>query len=421
MNTVPNAPNDRKRISAPILDLVWQAVKAGLCVLQLLILAGVSAGAVTALRAEMIEPPSLGFAAIHLGTVLLLLLVLWRYYDSIDDRGFDRFCATEPSPVLLRTPAYLTGLGISVLGATPVLAAAVADALFFLLPAWPAGGRLALAMGGSLLLTAGIGVLRLHRLTYEWSVQKSLRRPTDKRHKRVARVLYALVFFGALAFAIYMIITIFLPILGSVVVAFFKLAWGVLLVLVVAALVLYGIHLIRRVLERRRYLARLEALRRARELDYSIHGHPYRSLFSTRVLFGLTVVDQPHPGSRSQEVRTFCVTFANCDRRHMAVVLCENQVYQVMYNIKIRAIGALGMTNMENRFLSIPLGSWFVNHSFTFPDAEGERILIVDPAPRSLWLRDPGREELAGLDNGSKLFGYTVYGKQAFLSVLERT
>jgi hypothetical protein len=123
------------------------------------------------------------------------------------------------------------------------------------------------------------------------------------------------------------------------------------------------------------------------------------------------------------------VAFANCHRRRLTVILCENQIYQFMYSINIRFMrtmrGGLGMMGMAGvhgvRTFSLPTASWFISHSFDFPEGEGERILLVDPAPHILCLRGTRNGEYFPLDNASQLFDYTVYGKNSFVNMLERT
>ncbi len=402
-------------------DYIRQVAKALWCIAQLYILTSISRRSVEKLRLSMIEDPSAEFALMQLGAALIFFLSLWRYYDTIDDGGFAAFCTATPTPRLLKNPPHLIALALTVVGATPVLASPLVAAIGYRFPHMPVSVGVGIGVMGAFLAVTGISLLRLHGLTYEWSVQKSLRESTDKAHKTWVRVAYALVFFLSLGLATVLFIEFFAPSVVSIALAILKLALIPLLVLLGAGGVWWVIHSIRRVKDRRRYLARLDAMQARGELTYTVHGDPIRSLFSSRRDFGLTITDEPHPDAKVPASRTYTVAFANCGHKHMAIVLCQNNVFRFVYTAKIRAFNGFSVMNTQNRILTIPLLTLFINRSFEFPEGDGERILLMDPAPACLCT--PGRraDELVALDNASEVFGYTVYGKEAFLKMLERT
>ncbi len=401
-------------------DFIRQAAKAVWCVIQLLILSAISRQSVESLRISLIEEPSAEFALMQLLAVTIFFLALWRYYDTIDDGGFAAFCAAEPTPKLLKSPAHLLHVALTVVGATPVLASPVVAAIGYWMPTMPVWLGFLLGGGAALVFVLGVSLLRLRGLTYEWGVQKQLRESTDKAHKTWVRVAYALVFLVALGMATVMFMELFAPALFSIAMAILELAIVPLMAVLAGLLVWWLLHSVRRVKERRRYLARLDAMQARGELTYTVHGDPIRSLFSSRLDFGLTITDEPHPDAKVPTRRTYTVAFANCGHRHMAIVLCPNNVFRFVYTVKLRAFNGFSVMNTQDRVLTIPMLTLFVNRSFEFPEGDGERILLMDPAPACLCT--PGRrsDELVALDNGSKVFDYTVYGRNAFLHLLER-
>ena len=136
----------------------------------------------------------------------------------------------------------------------------------------------------------------------------------------------------------------------------------------------------------------------------------------------------PHPDSRggrrkSKEI-TYKVAFANCRYRRGLVILCPNNTYRFVYSLQFRTIAQQnwgGLSVASSQIVSMPVASFHTNHSFDFPEGEGKRILIVDPAPRMLCMYGYREGELLTLDNDSEIFGYTVYGKNSFVNILERT
>lgn len=414
----------KKKLSPTVVDFLWHGIKAVLCTVQvylcgLAVLAGI-------LKDLWHPEDSSGILVVFLLLAVVSQIIVFAafqiYYDNNDDRAFDRYCAREDAPTLYREPPYILGMVITVTGATLMLRPALRLLFYALLPASAGVWAEILAWVVAAAIAFLVPFLHLRRLTYVWGIQKNLRRSTDKRIKPFKRVLLAAVFFVAMFIACRYGPAVVLAV-GSLVPALFLLT-KVPMIVIVCLLVLGAvIHFLRHLMDRRRFMKRLEGLRDRGELSFTVHGHPYRSLFWRRVEFSLTVTDYPHPESRRQTPTTYQVAIANCNRRRMMVLLCENQVFQFVYSLKIRAlgpVGAIGMADMGGKLINIPLASFFISHSFAFPEGEGKRILLVDPAPYSLAMRGFREGEVILLDNASELFGYTVFGKNAFLSMLER-
>ena len=412
-------------------DMLWHGGKALLCALQLFLLDRVAVLAVDALLFELTEIKTVGYALLRLGVDIALFFALWWYYDHIDDYSFNRFCEAATAPKLLRDPGFVTGHILTVLGATPTLARALIALLRF--TSLRSAEITAISLAASAVFVTVASLLRIHSLNGTWGVQKNLRNRKEKKPSRVkylvGRIIYAAIYFGSLAALVYCGIAIFLPIFGSLLWALIRLIWIPILVLLGVLIGLDILRYGRRILERRKFLRRLTKLRDQGELSFEIHGHPYRSLFGYRNGFGLTITDRPHPDGKKKTETTYRVAVANCHRRRLTVILCEDQIYQFMYSVNIRFMmnmrGGLGMMGMAGvhgvRTFTLPAASWFVSHRFTFPEGEGERILLVDPAPHVLGLRGSRKGEFYPLDNASEVFGYTVYGKNSFVNMLERT
>ncbi len=414
----------RKPLNPFVKDILWHIGKTILCLLQLYYLSGKAFLSVSTLAAiDIMNVYTTPYFLIFFAAQLVLFLALWKYYDTNDDYSFDRFCEREATPKFFREPAYLIGLGLTTVGVALIFMMSLQPLTRMVFPAlsfWQAA-LIAYALG--VLLAGGLSTWRLSRLNYVWKIQKTLRRSTDKRVSKTARVIYAIVFFAALvlaAVASSTLISVFASIVRIIVVLFRKIAIAVLCILVAFWLFIQ----IRAIVIRRKFIRRLEGLRDRGELSFTIHGHPYLSLFSHRVEYGLTITDEPHADSRVRTPTTYQIAVANCKRRRMMLVLCPDNVFQFVYSWKIRAlgpIGAIGMANMNNQLISIPLASIFRSHSFDFPEGEGKRILLVDPAPVNLCMRGLKAGEFVTLDNASEQFGYTVFGKNSFITMLERT
>ena len=416
-------------------DMAWHVGKALLCALQLLAFHAVTMKSVKSLMdflyLELIVleggVAEALLAFLHPLTVAVLFIVLWRYYDTIDDRSFNRFCAVykddTKAPNLLREPCYAAGLVVTALCATPILCFSLIPALRY--TGMRHGECTAVGVAVSLLLVVGTSLLRIRRRAKVWVVQKDLRTGNEKT--RIGRrIFYAAVFFAAVSLLVYAGYSTLVPTLGSLIIGLIRLLWKAILIIgSILFLWLFVIRSIRRMLDRRKFLKSLRRMSERGELSFEIHGSPYLSvMFPERVEFGLTIVDAPHPDGKRRKDITYQVAFANCRYRRGMVILCPNNVFRFVYSINFRTIAAHnwgGLSVASARIVSMPVGSFFTNHSFDFPEGEGKRILLMDPAPRVLCMHGYREGEYITLDNDSEVFGYTVYGKSSFVNLLERT
>lgn len=421
-----------------IKDILWHGCKALLCAAQLWIFHLVtmrSVGNLTSfLYTELVvrkgEPADALLSLIHPVTLILLFFFLWRYYDNVDDRSFNQFCETykdrTEAPFLLKEIPYAVGLAVTVLGATPVISASLIPALKF--TGMRHGECAAVATAAALVLVVGLSVLRLHRRSAVWIVQKDLRTGNEKT-RWGRRIFYAVIFFGAICALIFFGFSTLVPFWGSLILGILRLLWKPILIIGgILFLWLFVIRSIRRMIDRRKFMKKLDKMRERGELSYEIHGSPYLSVLSERVFFGLTITDMPHPDSRGGRSKrkevTYKVAFANCRYRRGLVILCPNNTYRFVYSLQFRTIAQQnwgGLSVASSQIVSMPVASFHTNHSFDFPEGEGKRILIVDPAPRMLCMYGYREGELMTLDNDSEIFGYTVYGKNSFVNILERT
>ncbi len=412
----------RARLTPRQKDYIWHTIKAILCAV---VLGFCVPAARTAVGQSVSNPtteqrqiPFLWLLAVL--TQVLIYLAIQRYFNKNDDYAFDRFCEPETCPELLRERPYQVALGITTASAAVLL--------------WPGMGSLVRAIFPGMIpvvsqlialpVVLGIAFLvpfwDLRSLSYVWSVQKSLRRPTDKPMGQIKRALLAAVFCVAM-WMVSVLGPVFAIMFAAFIPAIYTVAKVPVFLLAVALVIFRIIRFVGRIRDRKKFIARLQSLQEKGELTYTVHGHPYLSLFSRRVEYALTITDNPHPEAKRPEIITYKVAIANCNRRRMTVVLCPDNVFQFVYSFKIRAIGSIGTIGMGNTSLiNIPLLSIFRSHSFDFPEGEGKRILLVDPAPHTLCMRGFREGEFITLDNASEQFGYTVFGKHAFLTLLER-
>ncbi len=411
-------------------DILWHSAKALLCALQLWLLDAVAKNSAASLLEFLlrehiiVDKQAPWLSLVRPVVVLLLFFALWWYYDSIDDRSFLRFCEAPETPHTLRDAGFLSGVVVTVLTTTPILTASLC------IPFVHLGLRLGEAIAVSALLSAvitgGASLLRIKNLGDTWAIQKTLRTGNEKMPGVIKRIIYAVIYFFALNLLVSIVLSALIPIWGAFLIALGKLLLIPVLVIACILFLWLGVfNCLRQLNSRRKFMRRLRRLRDKGELSFAVHGHPYLSVFSTRIFFGLTIVDSPHPDGKKRTDTTYQVAFANCKRRRFTVVLCDQNVYRFVYTLQFNQISRYSRMGAAvgngGRIISVPGASWYRNHAFGFPEGEGERILLVDPTPYILAIHGQRAGELQELDNDSKVFGYTVYGKNSFLNLLERT
>ena len=271
----------------------------------------------------------------------------------------------------------------------------------------------------ALIIVVSGSVLRVARLNSLWAVQSKL--PRSKKPPTVPwRLFYAAVFFVALML-LSKGISVSAFILSAALLSF------MIPLLIIAGLILMWCLVILPAINipaRRQFMLRLQEMQERGELSVEIHGRPYLSLFFERIPFGLTITDLSHPDTDVRKETVYKVAFANCKRRREMVILCEHNIYQFVYSLKFNHVtrfSRMGANHAGVRTVSVPGAARYTSHSFDFPEGEGQRILLIDRTPTILAVRSEGNHNLFELDNASKVFGYTVYGKNSFLNVLERT
>lgn len=402
-----------------ITGLIWHSCKTLICFLQFVILTHVIESTfLPGLNTTEGERSSMDLLLhiLYPTIVTILFFVLWGYYDNIDDRSFNRVRNSPETPKFLRDPAYLLGIVLTTLMATPILSNPYRS--FFQYLGLKAGAT-AVSVLVAFVVAGGGSVLRIMRLNSMWAIQSKLPL-TKKPPTLIWRIIYAVIFFVALLILCNGV-AVGALIFSAVILSFF------IPLFIIAGLILLWCAVILPVINlpaRRKFMRRLEKLQEQGKVSVEILGHPYLSLFFERVPFGLTITNTPHLDAKIQEETVYKVAFANCKRRREIVILCDHNIYQFVYSLKFNHVtrfSRMGADSAGSRAVGLPGASWFSNHSFDFPEGEGARILLIDTPPVVLAVRNESNSNLFELDNASEIFGYTVFTKNSFVNLLERT
>lgn len=449
-------PNPIASFKPFFIKYLWQPLKVILCTIQLEVLQSLAFSGINA-TVEYWHPLYVAILALN---ALACAMLLYSFYDEIDDWAFyalrdeklgfkasakqrsldpdladlealygDSIPHTSdedlPEPThLMKKPgwiiayilgivsfAFLTGQYIA-----PLLSmTGMPPALFTIL---------GYALGG--LVFALIRLWRVCVLNNTWRIQIELVKPTEKRISIIKRILQGVAMYAALAFICYYIgglygIFTFLVMVFGIVTSFATEFPGatVLIVVVLGGLLLASKFVI---LNRwRKFFKRLKIAKKRGEIDYQIEGHPYLAAIFPKLYAGIVLTDlQRYKGKPV----TYLVGICNVTARREAVILCDEYRAQIRHQINLRMGGrtlaiAASAQNADVK-TGHSLAQWYTTVGIEFPNGEGEKVLLVDPAPTGLYLRDGQTERLQTLDNGSKVFDYTVWTKNAFFNMIDR-
>lgn len=384
---------------------------------QLLALDILTRLAVRQMLRRLALPPSLWTEAVHVAAIAILFVCLWLYYDSIDDRGFADFCQGKNDCPLWDIPAHSAGLTVTALTASPILCFSlygllaetglhrVASSIL------AATGAVGFAVGGRFLLLA--------RLRTLWTAQRDLVTGKKKQRSTLSRVLYAIVFFLSLCLAVWF----GLAMCGHQIIKYAGLIPHIPLWLIGIALAFFLAdrltHFTAALLARRRFLARLAQLADRGAVTYTVEGHPYLSLLSSRLYAGVSVTHRTSVSNLRHET-VYRVGLIRGGRRKSILILCRGQVYRFLH--KLPGQGLVFQSGSRGRIIHKPMYAWFESKAFDLPEGEGEGVLLVEPFPAVIAEQIADEEECFWeLGIGSRSFGYTVHSPNSFLHLLERT
>lgn len=403
---------------------VWQPLKAVICAAHLYPLYDITLKSQEGFEAEFSVMPSLIVDIFTPLTMLIAMFALWKFYDTIDDVSFVALCCEEDPKPYLRRPIWLLSLLISTVGCGIPVGRSLWKAVAYagLIP--EVGVPLCMVLGFALaFFIRGLMIFLLFR---KWNEQKAYYRETEKYPSLVKRIIQAVIFGIALTLACMIGIATFFW-------AGYTLAYGGALLLlnylwpVVAALVLiFVIRRIKLLSSRRKFLKRLKKMQERGNIQYDYMGHPYLSVLFRKVYFGLIITDYTDGVGANKKPKTYRVVMVGTRKRRL-VIACENNTYQFKHEMRLRMdVGAAMIASAGNTSeTGVAFRAWYTTGGVSFPETdipESECVLMFDPVPYGIYVRTySGRDDLTLLDNGSKVYGYTVWAKNSFANFLERS
>lgn len=445
------------KIKESFIKYGWQCVKAVICFIQLFVCQALTELGMGAVVGDW-YPIHVVLLAVN---ALVCIMVLYHFYDEIDDWSFlalkqekkalkgQKTATPDPEfadmealygdavpqgregddvqPThLMKKPGWIAAylVGIVVFGymmgryLVPILSITGMPAALYV--------PLGYILGG--LLFAGLRLWRVCALNNTWRIQIDLVKPGQKKYASlIKRILQCVFMHVAMAMICYYaggvyVVVVLGVFLFNTVANFAKEFPAAAVAITVALLTLLLWGKIRLLSRWGKFMKKLKKAKKKGEIDYTVEGNVYLAALFPKLYAGLVVTDKER---YKGDPVTYCVGICNVKSRREAVILCDEYRAQIRHSFNLRLGGralaiAASAENTDGR-TGHALFQWHTTVGLEFPEGEGERILLVDPAPTKLYLRDGQTERLQELDNGSRAYDYTVYTKNAFFNIIERT
>ncbi len=417
---------------------IWQPFKALLAAGELWLLIPITLHSPDGIRSMYTVAYGVWADVLILAVQLIFLYMLTHFFDSVDDITFADYCKS-PVPLLRRYSWWLSA-GLCTVGCAPSLAVGVGLVLRNTAVATLAAPLYALLvhlLAG--LVVCGVRLFQIWRLNRKWSRQRLAEEGTYWPGLRT-RIFQAIV----LPLSLYLFVRLllktgYLYIIPNLIWAVLVLAGreggavpGILSAAVGICLLIAGIRLFRAWRARKQLLRQLNELSRSGLLSCRLVGHPFLSLLSQRILFGLFAVD-----ARGNRWR---VGVASCRRRSRSAVVCPEHLLRFRHVFRFRMapiVNAYGAYMHQGE----EMGVRYTNYPVLFPggafpddlpapvrlsrstgrrrgDPVETEVMLLTPVPAQLFVRAP--RGLVPLDNGSEVYGYQVWSSGAFCRLLER-
>ena len=437
---------------------LWQPVKALICIAHLYIAQTL---ALRSLNAQVEYWQWWHYLVLALNALFFMVL-LYHFYDDIDDLAFfalraekmgkqasahsaeldpdladlealyggsiphyEEENAIEPTH-LMKKPSWILAYVMGIVGFGYFFGICIASLLAVAGMSPTLSRVLGYGVGG--LLFAGIRLWRVCVLNNTWRIQIDLVKPGAKKYASIFKRIFqcvamtvAMMFLCYYVAGAYFMVVMVVFVVNLVINFATEFPSAAIGIVVVGGGLLLWVKL-RLLLRWRKFFSRLKKAKARGEIDYKVEGSPYLSALFPKLYAGVVVTDlQRYKG---KEV-TYLVAICNVSSRREAVILCDEYRVQIRHSVNLRLGGrALAIAaSAENSGAKTghSILSWYTTMGIEFPAGEGQRVLIVDPAPTGLYLRDGQSERLQSLDNGSRAYDYTVWTKNAFFNMIERT
>ena len=367
------------------------------------------------------------FNCFALAISLFAVIMIYYYFDNLDLYNKRDYLKDKTEKILLSKPEYLIGFAISLLFATSMLTEPIHNLLSML-------GNVN-AVWARLLSIVTVSVMRLvqiNNLGAKWydEIHHPLfvEKPIFKGSQDIDNFKPAYLVLKPIGFiAIFTLCYLFsakylIEIIYSLYVILTSLWQGLLLIALIPFVIFFSIRIGVQIKSRRKLIKKLRSLKKGKYATVRYSGAKYLSAIFYRLPFSVEVT--------AQSGETFLCNVV-CSGRVNAPMYFSTDKYYTEHGFHLRGGGLLSQMGASPFAAVVDIGKWGDKsnptnlvagyrrqHDINFPEKEGNRALLVNPAPTACFSL---YENIANpIDTGEDMGNYTIYSATGFCNTVER-
>lgn len=367
------------------------------------------------------------FQLLGAAIVIFAVIMVYYYFDNLDLFNKRDYHKEERKRLLISKPGYIIGFAIAICFATSMLTRPIHDLLLVLGDVNIAWARLIAIF--TLML---IRLIQLCNLQAKWNDEIEhpmfVEKPIFKRSQDIEGFKIRHLFLRPLGFvAIFTLcyLAAYSYLLATFSSVFFILTslWqGILLIALVPFIIILTVRFSANIRSRHKLIKKLKYLEKNGYAAITYQGRKYLSAIFPRLNFSIEV--------RAQSGETYLCRVV-CSGRVNAPMYFTEDKYYTEHGFHLRGGGLISSMGASPFAAVVDIGKWGGKtnptnliagyrreHDIEFPEKEGDRALIVNPAPTACFSL---YENIANpIDTGENMGKYTVYSATGFCNMIER-
>ena len=367
------------------------------------------------------------FHLFALATSLFVPIMIYYYFDNLDLYNKKDYLEKKSKRLLIARPEYLTGFVISLLFAASMLTSPIHSLLSIF-------GNVSVIWSNilSIVTLALIRLIQLYNLQVKWEdeinhplfVEQPIFKSSQdiKKFKPIYLFLKPLGFLALFGVCYLIAAKYYIEIVYSLYVILTSLWQGILLIALIPFIVFFAFRVLVNVRSRRKLIKRLRHLEKGKYAKIKYSGAKYLSAVFPRMRFGVEVI--------AQSGETYLCNIV-CSGKVNAPMYFSEDKYYTEHGFHLRGGGLLSQMGASPFAAVVDIGKWGDKsnptnlvagyrrqHDINFPEKEGNRALLVNPAPTACFSL---YENIANpIDTGEDMGNYTIYSATGFCNTVER-
>ena len=367
------------------------------------------------------------FNLLSLFLTIFAVIMIYYYFDNLDLYNKRDYLKDKDHKSLISKPEYISGFAISLLFSTLMLTDPIHNLLLTFGEVNIFWARLL-----AVVTVALVRLIQINNLGAKWYdeihhplfVEKPIFKGSqDIDNFKPAYLVLKPIGFVAIFTLCYLFVSKYLIVIVFSLYNILTSLWqGLLLIALVPFIIVFAVRISVQIRSRRKLIKKLNKLSKNKYATVNYKGSKYLSAIFYRLPFSVEVT--------AQSGETFLCNVV-CSGRVNAPMYFSSDKYYTEHGFHLRGGGLISQMGASPFAAIVDIGKWGDKanptnlvagyrreHNITFPEKEGKRTLIINPAPTACFSL---YENIANpIDTGEDMGNYTIYSATGFCNTLER-